>query len=73
MALTILLDIAKAFEHVCHKHLQRAAEAKEFCMYVLRWLLLTYSMERHIVVSGVAGPAVRAQRTIVPGSRLFIC
>ena len=62
-ALSILLDIKKAFEHVRHELLVTNAQLYNFSLHMLRWLLYTYGLERRITVSGVVAPGTFAWRT----------
>ena len=66
-AVSALLDLHKAYEHVTHEHLQVQAVKHDFNWKLLRFLLLLYSMDRVILVGRIVTDVVRTGRTIVAG------
>ncbi len=66
-AVSALLDLHKAYEHVRHQYLQAQAVQYGFNWKLLRFLLALYSMNRVIMVGRVVTTVVRAGRTIVAG------
>ena len=68
VALTMLFDIAKAYEHIRHDKLWSAAGRLRFSPTMLCWMLKTFRMVRRLQVDGGLSAAVVALQSVVPGS-----
>ena len=66
-AISALLDLHKAYEHVPHEWLVKQAVKYSFNWKLVRFLIMLYSMLRMVLAGGVATGSVRATRTIVAG------
>ena len=67
-AVTFLLDLVKAFEHVRHPLLWEAARRHGFSLTALAWLICTFRLERRVCFTGGLAAPVCATRSVVPGS-----
>ena len=68
-AVSALLDLHKAYEHVTHGHLLSQAVRFGFNLKLLRFIVILYSMHRVVMVGSVVTRLVRAHRLVraVPG------
>ena len=70
--ISILIDIAKAFENIEHHVLWQSAQQFGLCLRILRWLITLYRCERRLVLLGGLSEGGNALRTVVAGCSILM-